>query len=83
VNVVGTLILFQATYPLLAASPHPKFIPVSSGAGSLDLTARVPLQVTAYGASKAAENYLARKIHFEHPELGASLLTFSLRPIRN
>jgi len=70
INVVGTLVLFQAAWPLLKASTlSPKFIPISSGAGSLTDGASIPVGMLAYGASKAAENYLSRKLHFEHPEL--------------
>jgi NAD(P)-dependent dehydrogenase (short-subunit alcohol dehydrogenase family) len=69
INVIGTLMLFQAAYPLLKASTSsPKFIPISSAAGSItDVTTSPGL--VAYGSSKAAENYLARKLHFEHEEL--------------
>jgi len=69
VNVIGTLVLFQAAWPLLKASPSPTFVPISSGAGSITNGASMPAGFTAYGASKAAMNYLARKLHFEHPEL--------------
>jgi len=48
VNVIGTLVLFQATYPLLSAStPTPKFIPISSGAGSILDGAKFFLKVMA------------------------------------
>ncbi|EJU05879.1 NADP-binding protein [Dacryopinax primogenitus] len=70
VNVIGTLVFFQAVYPLLKASTEtPKFIPIASGAGSMTDGARFPVPVLAYGASKAAENYLARKLWFECPGL--------------
>jgi len=70
INVVGTHVLFQATYPLLSASTSsPKFIPISSVGGSITIGSSFPAGIVAYGASKAAENYLARKLHFEHPEL--------------
>ncbi|KAF7983659.1 hypothetical protein HWV62_19545 [Athelia sp. TMB] len=70
INVVGTHILFQATYPLLSKSTaSPKFIPISSAAGSITDGASVPIGRIAYGCSKAAENYLACKLHFEHPKL--------------
>ncbi|KIM82342.1 hypothetical protein PILCRDRAFT_820730 [Piloderma croceum F 1598] len=77
VNVVGTLVLFQAAYPLLSAStPSPKFIPITSGAGSITDCAVIPLSVLAYGSSKAALNYLARKLHFE----SANLICFPINP---
>jgi len=67
VNVTGTLVLFQVLFPLLKASrSSPKFVPLSSGAGSLVAYMAMPMGYTAYGASKAAVNYVARKIHFEN-----------------
>jgi len=70
INVIGTLILFQAAYPLLTASTSfPKFILNSSAAGSITEGATSSAGLLAYGSSKAAENYLARKLHFEHEDL--------------
>ncbi|KII92800.1 hypothetical protein PLICRDRAFT_134710 [Plicaturopsis crispa FD-325 SS-3] len=69
VNVNGTLVLFQAAYPLLKESPKPKFIPVSSGSGSITGGPPMKMWVVAYGASKAALNFLAREIHVEHEDL--------------
>ncbi|KDQ17668.1 hypothetical protein BOTBODRAFT_143996 [Botryobasidium botryosum FD-172 SS1] len=61
--------------PLLKSSaPSPKFIAISSGAGSMAHGASMPMGILAYGASKAAENYLCRKLHFEHPELISRIL---------
>lgn len=70
VNVNGTLVLFQAVYSLLAENAGSKFVAISSGAGSLAVGAALPMKFFAYGASKAGVNYLVRRIHFEHPELG-------------
>lgn len=70
VNVIGTLVLFQAAYPLMKASTlKPKFVPISSSAGSLAVGSAFPMGHLAYGASKAAENYLARKLHYENEDL--------------
>jgi NAD(P)-dependent dehydrogenase (short-subunit alcohol dehydrogenase family) len=70
VNVIGTLVLFQATYPLLKAStPSPKFIPISASSGSIEYGTRIPINILSYGLSKAAQNYLARKIHAENDGL--------------
>jgi hypothetical protein len=45
--VLGVLALFQATYPLLQAStPAPKFIPISSGAGSVTFGPTMPVRNT-------------------------------------
>jgi len=74
VNTVGSVILFQAVWPLLERSKAPKFIYISSGAGSIG--GAIPIPVGAYGASKAAGNFLTAKIHQEHP----SLTAFALSP---
>ncbi|KAK5045753.1 hypothetical protein LTR84_008845 [Exophiala bonariae] len=71
VNTIGPIILFQAMLPLLRASPGPKFIVVSSIIGSIASLKELPVPASAYGVSKAAVNYLVRKIHFEHPEVVA------------
>ncbi|KZP15550.1 NAD(P)-binding protein [Athelia psychrophila] len=70
VNVIGTHVLLCATYPLLAAStPAPKFVAISSMGGSIAQGTPIPKGMLAYGASKAALNYLMRKVHFEYPGL--------------
>jgi NAD(P)-dependent dehydrogenase (short-subunit alcohol dehydrogenase family) len=72
VNTIGTLVLFQSTYPLLKASTEtPKFIPISSRIGSIELGTQGGIGFLAYGASKAAVNYMARKIRADHEGLGA------------
>ncbi|KIM82343.1 hypothetical protein PILCRDRAFT_88746 [Piloderma croceum F 1598] len=79
INAVGTLVLFQATYPLLTAStPSPKFIPISSSAGSIANFTPLPVMALACGSSKAALNYLARKLHFEYE----NLICFPINPGR-
>jgi NAD(P)-dependent dehydrogenase (short-subunit alcohol dehydrogenase family) len=70
VNVVGPLVLFQATYPLLKASTStPKFIGISTVAGSTGLGATFPLKGVPYGASKSALNYTLRKLRYENDGL--------------
>ncbi|KAF9474785.1 NAD(P)-binding protein [Pholiota conissans] len=76
VNVGGPLILFQSMLPLLKQSQCPKFIPISSAAASLTAYMDIPIEYTCYGVSKAALNWLARKIHFENPWL----ICFPLSP---
>ncbi|KJA13433.1 hypothetical protein HYPSUDRAFT_49834 [Hypholoma sublateritium FD-334 SS-4] len=66
VNTAGVVVLFQAVYTVLKASAHPKFIPISTHAASMVLTLATPAGYTSYGASKAALNWIARKIHFEN-----------------
>jgi NAD(P)-dependent dehydrogenase (short-subunit alcohol dehydrogenase family) len=78
VNALGTLVLFQATYPLLKASTStPKFIPISSALGSITMGTQYPAPFLAYGASKAALNYTARKIRADTEGLGKSPLVES------
>lgn len=78
VNVLGPLILFQAFYPLLKKSKSgvPKFVVISSALGSIG--SMEPIPATAYGASKAAVNYVTKKIHQEHEKDG--LIAFPLHP---
>jgi norsolorinic acid ketoreductase len=75
VNVVGTLALFQATWPLLKASSHPIFMALSTGVASIGDMESLPLPATAYGMSKVAVNYMVRKMHFENPELTAFVMS--------
>ncbi|KAL1741174.1 hypothetical protein HDZ31DRAFT_84995 [Schizophyllum fasciatum] len=81
VNVNGTLVLFQATYPLLKESPAPKFVPIGSLVGSVSIGSQFPARMLAYGASKAAVHYLTRKIYQEHPELSERAFSPLLSPL--
>jgi NAD(P)-dependent dehydrogenase (short-subunit alcohol dehydrogenase family) len=72
VNVVGPLLLFQATAELLDASPEPKFFTISSAVGSISYQENLPLESSAYGASKTALNFLSARIHFENPKISAA-----------
>ncbi|KZO92359.1 NAD(P)-binding protein [Calocera viscosa TUFC12733] len=69
VNVVGPTVLFQSAWPPLKASPKPEFVIISSAGGSIAGGASLPAGLLAYGASKAGANFLAMKLHSEHPEL--------------
>ncbi|EJU05883.1 NADP-binding protein [Dacryopinax primogenitus] len=70
VNVLGPLALFQAAYPLLKTSTSsPKFFPVSSLLGSIQVGTVPPIKATAYGTSKAAVNWLAARLYYEYPDL--------------
>ncbi len=66
VNAVGPVRLFQAVVGLLKEAPRPKFIVVTSVASSIGSMEHVPFTLANYGASKAALNYIARRIHFEN-----------------
>jgi norsolorinic acid ketoreductase len=70
VNTVAPLLLFQACWALLqgARSGVPKFVVVRSDAESIGgIEHNFPL--TAYGASKAAVNFVARQIHWRYQDL--------------
>jgi norsolorinic acid ketoreductase len=76
VNTMGPLILFQALYSLLRKRQTRKFVTMSSMAGSISKMFPVPL--TAYGASKAALNYITKSIHRENN--GDGFIVFPIRP---
>ena len=80
VNAVGPLVLFQAVAPLLAKSKIeglPKFVTINSAQGSIgEMDDFGAAPTTAYGCSKAALNYMTRKIHYEHEKM----ISFALSP---
>ena len=69
VNTIGPVLLFQATWSLLDRVEAPKFVVLSSIIGTIGGMEKVPLPAVAYGVSKAAINYVSRKLHFEHEKL--------------
>jgi norsolorinic acid ketoreductase len=76
VNSVGPLILFQALYPLLLNRQTRKFVTTSSLVGSIGDMLEVP--ETAYGTSKAALNFITKRIHLEHS--GEGFIAFPIHP---
>ncbi|ETI27394.1 hypothetical protein G647_09584 [Cladophialophora carrionii CBS 160.54] len=85
VNVVGVVVLFRAVRPLLlraaatsTSARTPKFITMSSRAGSIGAQDRIPVPNAAYGPSKAALNWITVKIHLENKDLG--LCSFAMHP---
>jgi len=76
VNLIGVLTLFQAVEPLLrkAQSKNPKFIALSSNLGSTALAPVIPGPWFCYGVSKAALNYMVRRVHVENDWLTAVAL---------
>jgi len=76
VNVLGPLVLFQASYGLLTTSSNPKFLIVSSLIGSVEVGTTFPVKDTAYGVSKAGVNWLAAKLYHEYP----GIVTLPLHP---
>ncbi|KAL0260778.1 hypothetical protein SLS55_004469 [Diplodia seriata] len=67
VNTIGLVTLFQSVLPLLEKSQKPIFVYVSSAVASMGQP--FPLLTSAYGASKAAANYILTKIAQENPKL--------------
>jgi NAD(P)-dependent dehydrogenase (short-subunit alcohol dehydrogenase family) len=81
VNTIGTLVLFKASFELLKASTSaPKFVVISSLAGSIEQGGVFPMENAPYGITKAAVNFLARKLHTEHAGDGlGKLFAVSIR----
>ena len=72
INVIGTVWLFQAVLPLLEKSTQtPRFVGISSSVASIGGMQLRPFPNASYGTSKAALNFMIRKIHFEHTSLTA------------
>ena len=76
VNVIGTLILFKAMYPLLLKQKTRKFITISTLAATLKNM--LPIRGTVYGASKVALNWVTKSIHNELGSQG--FIAFPLNP---
>jgi len=72
VNTVGPVRLFSALFSLLNRSLSPKFVVVSSAAGSIGAQSNLASwHLGVYGTSKAALNFLTQRIHLEHPNITA------------
>lgn len=77
VNTVAPLALFQAVVPLLQAAAAPRFLVVSTAIASIrNLEATSAFALGTYGASKAAVNYLVRRMAFENRWLNS----FAMHP---
>ena len=71
INVNGPLLLFQATHDLLEKSSDPKFVAISSVVGSIAAGGtNFEGGFYAYGASKAALNWVVRKLHHDFENFG-------------
>ncbi|KAJ6439316.1 NAD(P)-binding Rossmann-fold containing protein [Purpureocillium lavendulum] len=75
VNAIGPLKLFQACWPLLSKSARHdvqrrKFILVTSSVGSIAALEMESFPAAAYGMSKVAANWLAKKISIEFQDEG-------------
>ena len=77
INTLGPLRLYQHFQPLLARSPKPKYIVISSEtASTTNMEAFLILPITCYSVTKCAINHIVRRIHYEQPNLTA----FPLQP---
>lgn len=75
VNTTAPLVLFQALWPLMKAAPSPKLFNISSSVGSIEIS---ELPGGAYGPSKAALNWITRRLHAEHEKDG--LVSVAVHP---
>jgi NAD(P)-dependent dehydrogenase (short-subunit alcohol dehydrogenase family) len=77
VNTLSPIALYKATFPLLKASQRPRWLSVSSAAGSVGNV--VPFSahyLLAYGMSKAALNFFTLTIHSSQP----SFIAYAIHP---
>ncbi|KAF7348030.1 NAD(P)-binding protein [Mycena sanguinolenta] len=76
VNTLGLIVLFQAAHKLLLVSPtgSPIIAYISTGAASL--SAYYHMSASAYGASKAAANFLVKALDAEH----SALISMAIHP---
>ena len=72
-NVLGSIFLYQAFYPLVAKGNKKQIIFISSPAGSIGKFHE--FSVSAYGQSKAALNYTAKEISFELRDQGFTVVS--------
>jgi NAD(P)-dependent dehydrogenase (short-subunit alcohol dehydrogenase family) len=66
------------TKDIILQSKSPKFIVITSSLGSVETGPNWPGPFTAYGASKAAVNWITKKIHVDYQSKGLSKLNFGL-----
>ena len=74
INGYGPLWLFQAVYPLLKKSSHPKWVGIGSSLGSLASMLNSHPPSSAYGPSKAFLHWITLKIHHENEEFTSFIL---------
>jgi len=75
-NTLGPIKLFKACHGFLIQSSSPKFVLVSSALGSIHAMGREAGPTVSYGSSKAAANFIVKKIHCEHH----SIVAFAIHP---
>jgi NAD(P)-dependent dehydrogenase (short-subunit alcohol dehydrogenase family) len=66
------------TKDIILQSESPKFVVITSLLGSIENGTTYPGKVTAYGASKAAVNWITKKIHEDYKAKGLSECNFRL-----
>lgn len=71
-NVLGSIFLFQAFYPLIAKGDRKQIVFVSSRVGSIG--DYIESSTSAYGQSKAALNYTTKEISFELRDKGFTVI---------
>lgn len=70
VNVVGTFSLFQVCQPLLSKGKAKKFVIITSSVGSIKGLEMENMPGVSYGASKAAANWVGKKLSVEYAKQG-------------
>jgi norsolorinic acid ketoreductase len=65
VNAVAPIVLFQTCWPLLEKARDPKFVLITSSVGSIQIVGMEAMPGVTYGASKAAANWLVKKVGAE------------------
>lgn len=75
VNAIAPLVLFQALWPLMKDTQTPKLFNISSSVGSIEIS---ELPGGAYGPSKAALNWITKRLHTEHEKDG--LVSVAVHP---
>lgn len=75
VNTTAPLIIFQALWPLMEGVQSPKLFNISSSVGCIEFS---EMPGGAYGPSKAALNWITRRLHMEHEKDG--LVSVAVHP---
>ncbi|KAF2754519.1 NAD(P)-binding protein [Pseudovirgaria hyperparasitica] len=76
VNAVASVLLFQAANRLLSKSEAPKWVSISSRVGSIGQAASFYQYASAYGMSKAAQDWFTATLHHSYE----SLTAFAVHP---
>lgn len=76
INAIAPVALISAFLPLLLAAKSPKFLVLTSSIGTISGMESYPVPFFSYGVSKAAANYMVRKVAFENP----TLVSMALNP---